>query len=106
MITEALSFWLMLSIHPLGQEVSISLSLLPLYYFPDPLVGLRIFHSLLKETGIVLYLGPNLKLLKFWVRVYNQAQLEELFTQSRFRIEKIMEVGRGKIAYFAKARKQ
>lgn len=77
-----------------------------LYYSPEPLEGLRIFHSLLKENGIVLYLGPNIKLLKFWVRVYNQAKLEELFRQSRFRIEKIMEVGRGKIAYFAKARKQ
>ncbi len=77
-----------------------------LYYFPEPLEGLRIFHSLLKANGVVLYLGPNIKFLKLLVQVYNQAELEELFGHSRFRIEKIMEVGRGNIAYFAKARKQ
>ena len=76
-----------------------------LYYLPKPVEGLRIFHSLLRQNGIVLYLGPNIKLLKFWVHVYNGAELEELFGLAGFKVEKIMKVGWRGIAYFAKARR-
>ena len=76
-----------------------------LYYLPKPVEGLKIFHSLLKQNGIVLYLGPNIKLLKFWVHVYSGAELEELFRLASFKVEKIMKVGWKGIAYFAKARR-
>jgi SAM-dependent methyltransferase len=76
-----------------------------LYYLPKPVEGLKIFHSLLRQDGIVLYLGPNIRLLKFWVRAYSGAELEELFGLSGFKVEKIMKVGWREIAYFAKARR-
>jgi len=76
-----------------------------LYYLPEPVEGLKIFHSLLRQNGVVLYLGPNIKLLKFWVRAYNGAELEELFRLANFKAEKIVKVGWRGIAYFAKARR-
>jgi ubiquinone/menaquinone biosynthesis C-methylase UbiE len=76
-----------------------------LYYLPEPVEGLKILHSLLKPRGVVLYLGPNIKLLKFWVRAYSGAELEELFGLAGFKVEKVMKVGFRGIAYFAKARR-
>lgn len=76
-----------------------------LYYLPEPVEGLKIFHSLLRQNGVALYLGPNIKLLKFWVRAYSGAELEDLFSQAGFRVEKIAKVGWKGIAYFAKVRR-
>jgi ubiquinone/menaquinone biosynthesis C-methylase UbiE len=76
-----------------------------LYYLPKPAEGLKIFHSLLRRNGIVLYLGPNIKLVAFWVRVYDETKLEGLFGLAGFKVEKIMKIGWRGIAYLAKARK-
>jgi SAM-dependent methyltransferase len=76
-----------------------------LYYLPEPVEGLKIFHSLLRQNGVVLYLGPNIRLLKFWVRAYSRAELEGLFRLANFKAEKIVKVGWRGIAYFAKARR-
>jgi ubiquinone/menaquinone biosynthesis C-methylase UbiE len=62
-----------------------------LYYLPKPEEGLKIFRSLLRQNGIVLYLGPNIKLLKFLVHAYSGAELEGLFRLASFKVEKIME---------------
>lgn len=75
------------------------------YYLPSPLEALKVFHSLLKEKGVLLSITPNIKSLKLLVHVYSKAELEELFNLSNFKVEKIMKVGWRGIAYFSKVRK-
>jgi SAM-dependent methyltransferase len=77
------------------------------YYFPSPVEGFKVLHSLLKEGGLLLCLSPSIYWLKALVHVYKKADLEKLLSLSGYKVEKIVELGSKGVcyAYFSKARK-
>ena len=74
-----------------------------LYYFKSPDKALRRFYNLLKKNGVFLSITPSWKILKIFVHVFSKSDLQNLFRNAGFNIEKIKKMRR--IAYFCKVRK-
>ncbi|MFQ5975676.1 MAG: class I SAM-dependent methyltransferase [Candidatus Hydrothermarchaeales archaeon] len=74
-----------------------------LYYFPDPEKAVKGFNMLLKENGVLLTITPNWRILKFFVHIFSKKDLQELFENAGFKVEKI--TNQRRIAYFCKGKK-
>lgn len=74
-----------------------------LYYFPDTMKALEVFHNLLVAKGVLLTLTPSWKILSPFVYVFDERNLTCSFENTGFRVEKIEKMRN--IAYFCKVRK-
>ena len=78
------------------------------YYLPDPLEGLRSFHHLLRDGGIILFLSPNttLSLFKPFIHIYTHREYTDLFKKTGFTPEIVKTTTSRRYICFCKARKK
>ena len=78
------------------------------YYLPDPLEGLRSFHYLLKDGGIILFLSPNttLSVFKPFIHIYTHREYRDLFNKTGFIPEIVKTTTSRRYICFCKARKK
>jgi len=78
------------------------------YYLPDPRKGLRSFHYLLRDGGVVLILSPNtaLSIFKPFVHIYTHQEYRTLFDETGFSPEIVKTTAARRYICFCKARKK
>lgn len=74
-----------------------------LYYFPEPVEALKVFHKLLAAKGVLLTLTPSWKILSPLVYIFDKRDLVDTFENAGFHVERIEKLRN--IAYFCKGRK-
>ena len=91
-----------------GEKFDTIISAGSFYYLPDPLEGLRSFHYLLKDGGIILFLSPNttLSVFKPFIHIYTHQEYRELFNETGFAPEIVKTTASRRYICFCKARKK
>lgn len=91
-----------------GERFDTIISAGSFYYLPDPREGLKSFHYLLRDGGIVLILSPNtaLSLFKPLIHIYTHQDYNNFFNETGFSSEIVKTTASRRYICFCKARKK